>query len=483
MICGIFLSSFLLRSLGDTEYGIYQTIASFASYLVLLEFGTGTVMTRNIATCIGKKSDKKALDKNISTIWTITHILTIVIVIFSVGFYLFIGPIYSNSMTPEQIDYARYIFILVSANLILSFYLQTINGVVLGFEKYSFISIQNIIKILLRTAILTIFILIYRYSIIIAVTDTLLSAAIIIFSVLYCKKKVNVKFGFFQFDKTIFKAAMPLCLAIFLQTIVNQANNNVDKFIIGIKMSPEAVTLYSVALYIFSIFSSLTTIPISMYSPQISIDMSRNISNRELSEKLISPCRLTVFIGGSILFGFISAGRQFIDILYGKSYEKAWIIALILMIPSFINMVNGVLINVLNYLNKRMVRSLALMITTAANIILTVLWIDKWGMIGAAAATCVCTILGQIIIMNIYYAKYLKIRVLYMFKHAFKGILPFQILGAAAGLIIGYFIDNTIVSFIVCGGIYLTIFGIGYIIFGATEKEKTKIKSLINRSK
>ena len=51
MVLSLFLSSFLLRRLGDTDYGIYQTIASFANYLVLLEFGTGTVMTRNISLC------------------------------------------------------------------------------------------------------------------------------------------------------------------------------------------------------------------------------------------------------------------------------------------------------------------------------------------------------------------------------------------------------------------------------------------------
>ena len=59
MICGVFLSSFLIKSLGGTEYGIYQTISSFANYLVLLEFGVGTVMTRNISGCRGQNSGKQ----------------------------------------------------------------------------------------------------------------------------------------------------------------------------------------------------------------------------------------------------------------------------------------------------------------------------------------------------------------------------------------------------------------------------------------
>ena len=71
MVCGLFLSSFLLRSLGDTEYGIYKSISSFVNYLVLLEFGTGTVMARNISLCKGKGASQEEIDKNVSTIWGI----------------------------------------------------------------------------------------------------------------------------------------------------------------------------------------------------------------------------------------------------------------------------------------------------------------------------------------------------------------------------------------------------------------------------
>ena len=57
MISGLVLSSFLLKTLGNTEYGLYQTISSFANYLVLFEFGTGTVMTRNISLCMSSSDD------------------------------------------------------------------------------------------------------------------------------------------------------------------------------------------------------------------------------------------------------------------------------------------------------------------------------------------------------------------------------------------------------------------------------------------
>lgn len=81
-----------------------------------------------------------------------------------------------------------------------------------------------------------------------------------------------------------------------------------------------------------------------------------------------------------------------------------------------INMSNGILINVLDALNKRMVRSYVLVFTTIANIILTVVWIDILGIIGACIATAVCTLVGQVTMMNVYYSKKLNIKVMYLYK-------------------------------------------------------------------
>lgn len=481
LVCGLFLSSFLLRSLGDTEYGIYQTISSFANYLVLLEFGTGTVMTRNISVCLGKNLGKNEIDKNTSTIWSITNILALIIACVSVLFYCLMGNIYSHTLSVDELSYARKIFVFITVYLIISFYIQTLNGIVLAFEQYSYAPIQNIVRTVLRTVALTMLITCYQYSILIAIIDMFLSFLIFVFSLFYCKKRYRISFSFKKFDFMILKSVMPLCIAICLQAIVNQANNNVDKFVIGIMVSPEAVTLYSISLYIFSIFSSLTTTPISLYAPQLAKDMSKGISRDDLTKKLITPCRMIAMIGGTVLFGFIAAGRQFIDIMYGNEYNSAWVIAIILMAPMFINMTNGVIVNVLDVLNKRMIRSVILIITTSANILLTIIFIGIWGIIGAAIATAICTVIGQVIIMNIYYSRKIKIKVMYIFFNAYKGILPFQILGAVCSVITGYFISNVYISFLVCGVVYVLVFLIGYLFLGANESEKLKLKKILHR--
>lgn len=483
MVAGLFLSSFLLRMLGDTEYGVYQTIASFANYLVLLEFGTGTVMTRNISMCRGKQASAQELQANISTIWTITNVLAVLIAIVSVVFYRSIGMIYASSLTAGQIQEAGDIFIFVTIHLILSFYIQTFSGIALGHEHYTYSSALNLIRTGTRTVMLIVLIFIWREGVVIAATDAFLSGVILVFSLIYCRKKFQLSLRFRDFRFSIFRSSFPMCFAIFLQSIVNQANNNVDKFIIGIKLSPEMVSLYSVALFVFSVFSSLTTVPISLYAPQVAKEISAGAAAKDLAEKLVPAVRLTAIVGGAVLFGFIGIGQQFITLLYGRQYLQAWIIAIILMAPMYLNMVVGVLVNVLDALNKRMVRSAVLMGTTMCNILLTIFWLDRWGVVGAALATCVTTFAGQVFLMGAYYSKVLKLPIFYLYRRAFSGILPSLVLGCAAGFTVGFLVENEWLSFLAGGVVFVAVtLGI-YILFGATAGERTVIRRFLRRGK
>lgn len=480
MITGLFMSSFLLRQLGDTEYGVYQTIASFANYLVLLEFGTGTVMAKNLSVCRSNEDSQLQIEKNISTIWTITNILAVIIAVVSVIFYFLLSMVYSKTLTPNQIIVGKRIFIFITIYLLSSFFSQTLNGIMLAYENYTYASSVSIFRILIRTVLLSILILNWKHGVIIAIVDACLGVGLAIYGYVYATRKLKVKVNFNKFDAVVLKTSLPLCLAIFLQAIVNQANNNVGKFILGVSVGPEEVSLYSVGLYIFSIFSSLSTIPISLYVPQVTKDVTIGKRGKELTDSLVQPSRLLVIISGSVLFGFFAAGKQFVEIVYGKSYLLAWGIALMLIFPMFINMTLGIVINVLNAMNRRLSRSLILMFSTAINIFLTIVLISRIGVVGAAVATGVSMMI-QVLLLCIYYSKSIGISVVYLFSHAYKGILVFQIAGAAIGYWVGRIIDGVYISFIASGIVYVVVAFGGYFLFGKNEKEKKQFAKLFKK--
>ena len=480
MVIGFFLSSFFVKMLGDTEYGLYQMVTSFVSYLVLLEFGTGTAMTRNISKCRAQNADKQEIQKNISTIWTISLLLAAIIVVASIVFYSQIGNIY-HKLTVDQVSYAQKILLLEVVYLIVSFLSSTLNGVILGFEQYRLGPIIAIVRLISRAALIVGIILIYRYAIVIVFVDVLVSITTATYLFVFCIRRLRLTFTTRYFDRQVFKEILPLCMAMFIQTLVNQANSSVDQFVIGIKLTPEQVSYYSIGLFFYNAFSSLTTVPITMYGPQIVKDIIQKVNEETLMDHLIRPSRLITLIGTTVLCGFFVAGRQFINLCYGENYKIAWFVALIIMVPMMINMSNGILINVLDALNKRMVRSYVLVFTTIANIILTVVWIDIWGIIGACMATAVCTLIGQITMMNVYYSKKLNIKIMYLYYRTFKGILIPQLIATAIAFILGNILRSNFVSLIVSGCIYITIFAFLFLKFGMQESERDIVLAIKNK--
>ena len=481
MICGVILSSVLLRILGDTEYGIYQTVAAFANNLVLLEFGVGTVMIRNISMCRERQNEDE-IQRNISTIWTLTWLLSLLLLVASALFYYMIPKIYSKSLSGEQIRHAQHIFVLISGYLLLNFLIHTINAVIFSFEDYLYGSLQSISRILVRTVLLVVLLVWYKNAIVIALVDLVLSAVCITISWLYCRRKLNVKLRFGEFDPGILRSSIPLALAIFLQGVVSQANSNVDKVIIGVMMTPEMVTLYSVALYIYSIFTSLSNVAASMYVPTVTQYVGQGRKEKELAKCLIAPSRLTAIIGGMVLLGFISVGGPFVEILYGSDYLVAWPLAVILMIPAYIDAVAGTVVYVLDAMNKRMTRSVVLLLSTTINIILTVIFLPQWGVFGAAIAAAVCTLVGPVLFMNLYYQKSLKIPILWLFRQAFRGILVYLMFGCGVAFGISNLFDNVYASFLIGGIAFVVISLGGYCMFGMNEEEKRSIKKLLNRN-
>ena len=119
-------------------------------------------------------------------------------------------------------------------------------------------------------------------------------------------------------------------------------------------------------------FSSIATLPVTMFMPAIAKSIKAGLSGRELTETLVRPCRLNVLISGAVAFGFLCVGRPFVEIVYGDSYSVSWLYAIIIILPMFVNMTNAAAMNVLDVMRKRHVRSLILLGTTTLNIILTI---------------------------------------------------------------------------------------------------------------
>ena len=386
-------------------------------------------------------------------------------------------------MSPDQVQYAKKIFFFFMGNLLLTFLTQTLNGYTLGVKKLSFAQITKLAKAVMRTITIIGITVFYRHSIVIAAVDFLLSLVCFLLTFNFCRRKCSMHIRISLFDKSIIAESLPLCLALLLQSVIQQANNSVDKVIIGANLSVASVAVYSVAQYIYSIFVSVMIAPVTMYLPQVAEDLNKGLNKHHFTDTLIQPTRLISLISGMILFGFVAVGKQFVIIFYGIEKVQAWVYALVLIVPLFLSMTNGVVINILDITKKRLVRSLVLFGITLVNIILTWIWVNRFGVIGAVMATAITMFVGQVIILNIYYDLALNIEIYRLYWTAYHKTIPILAASAASAYWLSGFFSSPLMGMLAGGCLYVAAAAILLYKFSLTIPEKRLVSRCLNRLK
>ena len=161
--------------------------------------------------------------------------------------------------------------------------------------------------------------------------------------------------------------------------------------------------------------------------------------------------RVQWLVLGLLAGGFIVFGRYFILNIYaGKEYEGAYEAALFLVLPILIPLIQNVGIEMQRALNKHQFRSIIYLIIAISNVAISIPLAAKWGAVGAAMGTAISLLVGNGLIMNIFYHKVLRIDMKYFWSEiakTWKGFVGMIIFGALFTVLWGYICSlNTYLS-------------------------------------
>jgi O-antigen/teichoic acid export membrane protein len=138
-------------------------------------------------------------------------------------------------------------------------------------------------------------------------------------------------------------------------------------------------------------------------------------------------------------------------------------VALLTMIPVTIPLIQNTGINILYALNKHQFRSIVYACIAVLNVALTFWWVERYGIIGAAMATCLAYILGNILIINWYYHKKIGIDIPLFWINILKMCPVMLFMGVAAWFALTYIVlDNWLIFFACAAGYTVLYFLLAY---------------------
>jgi O-antigen/teichoic acid export membrane protein len=165
----------------------------------------------------------------------------------------------------------------------------------------------------------------------------------------------------------------------------------------------------------------------------------------------------------------------------GENYSEAYIIVLLLIIPVTVPLIQNIGIEIQKAKNMHKFRSIIYLLIAIGNVLLSIPLTRVYGEIGAAMGTGISMLLGNGIIMNIYYHKEIGIDIKYFWIEILK-FIPALVIPIMVGIIINLFVDiNQLIIFFICIIIYLFVFSISMWVFGMNESEKDLIVIPVNK--
>ncbi len=481
MLSNVFLTPLIITSLGDDSYSIYKVMQSFAGPLVMFNLGVSTIVTRAIVKYNTLEEHNLKEKQNTLAIAMLTSaIMSVVVALVGFIMYNLIPPIYGKNYTDQLLGVGQRVFLIFLISTIFHILTDSFNGCAIGNERYVFNSFMPLVKNILRLVLIIIVIKFGFGAIQLALIDCFVSILIFVISAYYSLFHLKEFPKLTYINKRELAEMLSFSLAILLQAIVNQVNNNLDTMILGAMISKKyIITMYSSALLIYSVYNSLVSVMASFFLPKATILVTRNAFGEEMTDFVIRPGRYQAMIAVAIIFGFAICGKDFISIWIGKQYEQAYYVALMLMIPITIPLVENTAISILDASLKRIYRSVILVIIALINIIVSVVLVYFIGFWGAAIGTVISVFIGHILLMNIYYKKTFDMNIKRMFIEIFKGILPMGAIAAIICLPVSLLLKTSIFNMLIKAFLFMLIYLLLLWKWGINRSEKTNIISML----
>ena len=479
-LISILFTPVMLRLLGQSEYGLYNLVSSVVSYLGLLSFGFGSAYIRFYSR-YKVKEDEQGIAKLNGMFLTVFSIIGLIAIIAGIFLVANVDVIFGSKLTIEELSTAKILMSIMVFNLALSFPASVFSSHITANEKFIFQKGLQIVKAIISPFVMLPLLLMGYKSVGVVVITTVLNIMVEIINAIFCVKKLKMRFFFKQFDFVLIKEMAVFSSYLFMNMIIDQVNWNLDKFILGRFRGTISVAIYGVASQLNAYYLSFSTTISGVFVPRVNRMVASKNSDIELTDLFTRIGRIQFIILSLISSGFILFGKPFITMWAGSNYQQAYPIALLLIIPVTIPLIQNIGIEIQKAKNMHKFRSWLYLFMALGNLLLSIPLAKMMGGVGAALGTAISLFIGNGIIMNLYYHLKIGLNMKFFWSQIIK-IVPALVIPTITGVLIHKAVNLYNVSYLfVSGVIYVLVFCISMWFLGMNKYEKELISKPVIR--
>lgn len=474
----------MLSLLGQSEYGLFKIASSMTSYLSLMALGIGSAVTRYMIKA-REEGGEEAEERTFGLFHLIFQGIAVLTCLVGAIIICNIDVFYEDALNQLQLERMRILVGIMVLNMAVGFSATSYNAAVITHERFVFSQGLNILSTV-GIPVLNIVLLLLGYGSV-GMASVSLGVNVIcrIIYVLYVRKKLALKPRYSCMPRHYVQDILKFSFWILVGNIASKLYNATDTVIIGMipTLATVGAAIYSVGTTFSNIMFSLAQAIPSLFAPKANKLVFSGATDKQISDLVIKVGRLQAYVVALVACGFVAFGKQFIHWYAGTEYTQSYWIAVIIMIPNCIPLVQSVAHSVMQAKNLHRFRAVLYLIIALVNVIATICLIRPLGLIGAALPTGIAFLIGHGLILNLYYWKCVKIDI----PRFWKRVVPIFSIGAILSLatcllsrvIDFYSFKMLFLGIVVYTGLYL---GLSFILV-MNDDEKKEIHKMISRNR
>lgn len=457
ILVGLLYTPYMLHRLGQNEYGLYSLVASVIACLTILDLGLGNAVVRYTAQYRSEGRDEEQCELFGMFLMLYLGIGVLALVtggVFMSHFDAWFGP----TMTLCELERARQMLFLLVLNVAFTFPMSIFGSILTAYERFVFPRILQIIRILLSTSIMVALLAMGYKALSLVVVQTVFNVLTLIIHWLYCRYRLRVKIRFHAFRGELLREVSVYSFWVFLSVVMDRIYWSTGQFVLALYDGTEAVAVFSVAIQLSLLYMSFSTSISGVFLPRVTRMVTCSASEADISHLFLRTGRIQFIVMTLILTGFGVFGRSFVRLWAGPGYEDSYAIALLLFVSLTVPMIQNLGITILQARNQMKFRSLLYLVIAFISLGAQFVLARRYGGMGVAIAISGALIVGQGIVMNIYYHRCQKLDMrAFWYEIGRMSVVPVMVAVGASMALRGIILDTWTKLLMAIGG-YLLVY-------------------------
>lgn len=454
---GLLYTPFMLRMMGKSEYGLYSIAASVVAYLTVLDLGFGNAIVRYTAKfrAEGKQEEQYEM---FGMFFLLYCGIGLIALLAGGVLYWNAENIFDATMTASELSRTKIILALMVFNLAITFPFSLFGSIITAYEQFVFQKVIAIVRIILNTATMIVLLNLGYKAIAMVVVTTVFNVLTLGLNFWYCKHYLKIKLKFAKFKWDFLKEVSIYSFWIFLNAIMDRIYWSTGQFVLGAYAGTVVVAVFAVAIQLEHMYMSFSTAISGVFLPKVTAMAVRESDGRAISDLFIKTGRIQYCVMILVLTGFFLFGRQFIHLWAGEAYDDAYIIAMLFFVPLTIPLIQNLGITILQARNQMKFRCILYLVISLVSLGAQIPLSKYYGGIGCACAIAGALVLGQIIVMNVYYQVKQKIDIVGFWIEIIKMSVVPAVLTVLTYYVLQQYALDTVVKLVAGIALYFVVY-------------------------